>query len=338
MVLIGMLHYKKRPDDVKIAYACAAVAKMEGFHFFYFSYQCVQFDSQKINGWIYEKGNWIQKEMDFPNVIINNSSPKSIKQKEIYSRLKKMIPFTSHTVGNKMKVYKKILRDGEFADYLIPTFPLESTEKTIELLEKAKTIVIKPYSGNHGKKVIFIQGDALKGFTIINGDHKDLLDSKSFDLLIEELKHEQKYLTQPFIECKTKTGLTYDFRLHVQKNGSGNWDINLIYPRISGSAKLISNISSGGYRGDLDRFLKDEFGNEYFNKQRLLEKFAIAFASHFESLYNHSFDELGIDVGMDENGKIWIFEVNWRPGSKHREFDVAKRIVHYAHYMAKDKG
>ena len=35
---------------------------------------------------------------------------------------------------------------------------------------------------------------------------------------------------------------------------------NLIYPRISGNHKLISNVNSGGYRGELDSFLKEQFG------------------------------------------------------------------------------
>ena len=42
---------------------------------------------------------------------------------------------------------------------------------------------------------------------------------------------------------------------------------------------------------------------------------------------------LGIDVAIDQNGKLWIFEVNWRPGAKHREFEVAKRLIPYCIYL-----
>ena len=146
------------------------------------------------------------------------------------------------------------------------------------------------------------------------------------------MQAEQKYLIQPFIECKTKTGLTYDFRLHVQKNGLGKWVIGLIYPRISGNHKLISNVSSGGYRGELNSFLQEQFDQEYYNVKRLLEQFALSFSAHFEELYNKPLDELGIDIGIDHEHKLWIYEVNWRPGSKHREFEVAKNLVKYAEY------
>ena len=140
-------------------------------------------------------------------------------------------------------------------------------------------------------------------------------------------------MVQPYIECKTKNGLSCDFWLHVQKNGSGICEITLIYPRVSGDNKIVSNVKSGGYRGKLIPFLQEEFGDDYLNMKRLLEHFAISFSHHFESLYLNKFDELAIDVGIDENKQFWIYEVNWRPGSRHREFEVAKRLIPYAVFL-----
>jgi glutathione synthase/RimK-type ligase-like ATP-grasp enzyme len=198
-----------------------------------------------------------------------------------------------------------------------------------------KKIVLKPLSGNHGKKIFFIEKKNRHQYQIVDGSYTQIAtESKLLDF-VYGLLSEKKYMIQPFIECKTKAGLTYDFRLHVQKDGTGKWDINLIYPRISGGNKLISNVSSGGYRGDLDPFLIEEFGEDYFNIKRLLEQFALSFPKHFDTLYNYEFDELGIDIGIDKNKKLWIYEVNWRPGAKHREFEVAKRLIPYAVFLTK---
>ena len=58
--------------------------------------------------------------------------------------------------------------------------------------------------------------------------------------------------------------------------------------------------------------------------------------AHFEdSIPIIRFDELGIDVGIDDKHKLWIYEVNWRPGSKHRELEGAKNLVKYAEYLGK---
>ncbi|EEL70420.1 Glutathione synthase S6 modification [Bacillus mycoides] len=149
---------------------------------------------------------------------------------------------------------------------------------------------------------------------------------------------EKGYIVQQFISCQMKSGHVYDFRLHVQRNGEGNWVITSIFPRIGPLGSVVSNMASGGYSTYLDIFLKTEFDNDWYNIQRYLERFAVSFSNHFNSLYKDVlFDELGIDVGIDKNQKLWLFEVNWRPGVPNifnLELDVARNLVHYARYLA----
>lgn len=338
MTLIGMLHYRKKPYHVKKAYACAAEAKMQNIGFVYFSYSAVDFSRKKINGWFFENGAWIQKETHFPDTIINISAPKTKRQSIIRKSLKKNIPFVSHSIGSKMNVFKKIEKGRQFAKHLIPTLDFSDPEEVLPFIEEHQRIVIKPHSGRKGLSVHFVNLTEDGYIQCIVGNHKHIYSMEEFKHYLRALLSERKYLVQPFIECKTRAGLTYDFRLHVQKNEDMNWEITLIYPRISGGEKLTSNISTGGYRGELIPFLKNEFGDEYFDIKQLLEYFAVTFATHFESLYKKkSFDELGIDVAIDQNRCIWIFEVNWRPGSKNREFSVAQRLIPYAKSIAEQR-
>lgn len=330
-----MLHYKKKPHNVKKAYACASVSKMYGIDFIYFSYRAVDFCRQKIHGWVYKDGNWIQQEVDFPDTIINISAPKTREQSIIRKALKSRIPFTSHSIGTKMKVFKKIKKGRLFSNHLIPSFNISDPDAVLHLIQKFNRTVIKPHSGSKGRSIYFVTLIENNTIRCINGIEENIYTLQEFKELLNRLISEQKYLIQPFIECKTIIGSAYDFRLHVQKNALGKWAITLIYPRISGNEKLTSNISNGGYRGELIPFLVEEFGDKYFDIKQMLEYFAVSFATHFDSLYRRRcFDELGIDVGIDQNDRIWIFEVNWRPGSKHREFSVAKNMVPYARCLA----
>lgn len=330
-----MLHYRKNPTNVRKAYPYAAVAKMEGIPFYYFSFNNVDFKNMKINGWVYNHGEWAQRVMEFPTVIINSCNPKTKKQSEIMKKLKKYAVFTSYPVGNKIKVYKKVLKAKEFSNYLIPSTKLNKPDQTISFLNEHSKAVLKPLTGNQGKNVLFIEKlNISEQYKLMDGQFIKEFNQKEMEVFIGRLILEQEYLLQPFIECRTKAGLTYDFRLHVQKNGRGMWEITLIYPRISGNSKLISNISSGGYRGDLEPFLIEEFGEESERIKVALENFALSFSAHFDTLYEHSFDELGIDVGIDREQRLWIFEVNWRPGCKHREFEVARRLIPYCKFLA----
>ncbi len=335
MVLIGMLHYRKKPHNLKMAYACAAVAKMLSIDFIYFSYRGVDFSRKKINAWIFIDGNWTQKDIRFPDCIINRGGPKTNEQTIILNGLKKTIPFTSHSVGSKMMVYKKVKEGQLFDNYLIPTTHASSPNTVLSFMKKYPKLVIKPSSGNKARSIYFITRLEEDKIHCVSGLDETIYSLQEFTEFIDQLISKEKYLIQPFIKCQTKAGLTYDFRIHVQKNEKDKWIINLIYPRISGNQKLTSNISSGGYRGEFIPFLIEEFGDQYYDVKQLLEHFSITFATHFETLYqDRSFDELGIDVAIDQNHRLYIYEVNWRPGCKHREFTVANNLVKYAKYLA----
>ena len=64
--------------------------------------------------------------------------------------------------------------------------------------------------------------------------------------------------------CKTKDGITYYIRLHVQKNGEGKWGITATYPRFGCSGSVVSNINSGGSTNYLVPFTPPlSMGNRY---------------------------------------------------------------------------
>lgn len=331
-----MLHTRKHPHNVKKAYTCAAVAKMEGINFYYFSPQGVRFNEQIIHGYIYENGKWIKKEMKFPDVIYNAGGMKTIAQKKIYRQLKKNIPITSYPVGNKLQVYNKIKKLPEFAHYLIPSVKINKPQNVFEALEKYNKVIVKPLAGNQGKGVLFIehQSDCYK---LIDGTKHLTLSDTDLHAKINDLIRTRTFLVQPFILCRTQDELPYDFRLHVQKRGTGKWGITLIYPRIGSKKGVVSNVSRGGYTGKMETFLQKEFGSESYDLMRILEHFTIRFTNRFDELYDGKLDELGIDVGIDENKKLWIFEVNWRPGQGHRHFDSAKNTIPYAAFLAKQQ-
>lgn len=337
MTLIGMLHHRAEPEKVKKAYLYSVVAKAEGVDFFYFTPGKVDIRNRKIIGKYYENGIWIEKEYPFPDVIYNASYPLGRKAERIVDYLSEMIPFTSHSIGGKWSVYKRIKKAEEFNQYLIPTAELSNVKDLMDMVNLYPKIIIKPISGHQGESILFIEKkeDKYK----INDAGKISIYSKEelLDLVLLKIQ-EQEYIIQKFISCHIKSGHVYDLRLHVQKNGEGKWVITSIYPRIGPLGNITSNLGSGGYTAYLDHFLQKEFNDDWFNIKRELEHFSLSFSNHFDALYDGCpLDELGIDVGIDENKKIWLFEVNWRPGIPvifNSELDVARNTIHYAKYLA----
>jgi hypothetical protein len=337
MTLIGMLHHRADPNNVKKAYAYAAAAKAEGVDFFYFTPGRVNLKQQKIVGKVYENGQWIEKEFPFPDVIYNASYPVSDKAEKIIDYLFDRIPFTSHSIGDKITVYNRINREKRFNQYLIPFYKLTDVQIFLNMINRYKKVIIKPLSGHQGGGVVLIEKYGSNHYKMNAAELQSSFNEKQLLNWISHKIQEKDYLVQQFITSQTKSGHVFDFRLHVQKNGEGKWVITSIYPRIGRLGTITSNMGSGGYSTYLDIFLKTEFGDSWYDIQRYLEQFAIRFSNHFDSLYDNKLDELGIDVGIDENQKLWLFEVNWRPGPPNAynvELDVAKYTILYAKYLA----
>jgi len=342
MILIGMLHHRKYPTSVTKAYAYAAVAKAEGAELLYFSPKTVNFKEGKINGYIYSNGSWKKTQSRFPDVIYNTGDPNKLERsREIIAKLKKDIPFTSNSIGNKMNIYKRLKTANEFTQYLIPSHHIHSSKEFFEYFNYYKKVVFKPAYGRKGKNIIFIER--------IRENFQLLIKTDCYTYTWDELKKyissildEESYLIQPYINCKTNSGLAYDFRLHVQKDGEGKWILTTVYPRMGPAGSIITNINNGGSTNYLEPFLKQEFGDEYYNIKRYLEVFSLQLATHMDdiqqSYFSEIIDELGIDVGLDDTGKIWIYEVNWLPGCPpafYLELDTVKYMINYALFLAK---
>jgi hypothetical protein len=338
MITIGMLHYRRDPKTVFKTYAYAAAAKMEGVEFFYFSPGKVDLDRKIIDGLFYENGVWVERETEYPDVIYNAGGTLTAKQDLIVDALEEEIPFTSHPIGDKMSVYNRIKKGEVFDSYLIPSVDFEEVNSALSYIDKYNSIIVKPLSGAKGEGVHYVE-KMQDGFLLIDSGTEHLLSEDQLENWLDDiLLEDNSYLVQPFIQSKTKQGQSFDIRLHVQKDGEGKWKLTTMYPRIA-SKGIVANVSSGGFTKTITSFLQEQFDEDYFDIKRYLEVFAVQFSTHFDSLYDEPLDELGIDVGIDQHNKIWIYEVNWRPGQPilfYLEMDVVKRMIQYATYLAKE--
>lgn len=344
MTLIGMLHHRKDPKTVIKSYAYAVVAKAEGAKFFYFSPGTVNFGNRSIRGQVYENGRWVERVMPFPDVIYNAGSPEKLAiSKEVIQKLKEKIPFTTHSIGNKWSINERLREAKEFSNYLIPSEVVKDTENFFKFVTAFKKVVFKPTDGRKGQGILYISKKD-DGFQVLKDSDSHFYSKQQLDVLIKSQLSTGPFIVQPYIQSITKSGQVFDFRLHVQKNGEGKWEITTIYPRIAPKGSIIANINNGGYTNYLDPFLEQEFKEEAFNIRRTLEHFSIKLANHLDELqmlqFEEVIDEIGVDVGLDENHKIWIYEVNWRPGCPpafYLELDVVVNSIRYAMYLAKNQ-
>ncbi|MGG0656968.1 YheC/YheD family protein [Rummeliibacillus pycnus] len=344
MTIIGMLHHRLDPKTVIKSYAYAAVAKAEGVQLFYFTPRSVNFVNRTIRGKVLEEGQWHERVMPFPDVIYNAGSPEKLAvSKRIIEKLKEEIPFTTNSIGNKWNVMERLIEAKEFEKYVIPSKIVKNVEDFHRYLINNNEVVFKPIDGRKGKGIYFISKFG-KNFEVRKDTENSIYTKQQVDKLLADQLTTGTFIVQPYIQSKMKSGQVYDFRLHVQKNGEGKWVITTIYPRVAPSGSIIPNINNGGFTNYLDPFLEQEFKEKAFDIRRMLEHFSLSLAQHLDEIQMEQFgeviDEIGIDVGLDENLKIWMYEVNWRPGCPpafYLELDVVIHNIQYAKYLAENQ-
>jgi len=329
-MLIGMLHNRGDPNKVSRAYLYSAISKIEDADFFYFTTKSVNFEEKQINGFYYEKGKWKEKLFPFPDVVINAANQKTRKQNEVYYKLEKLIPYTSYPVGSKIFVYNKLLRTTYLKQFLIPFKEIKKINDILVFLNKYKEIIVKPIRGHHGDNLIKIEKINEK---IIVTEKTNIFECNTEELINYLEKYPKKCLAQKYIKSTLRTGEPFDYRLHLQKNKNANWQTTIIIPRIGTKNYVITNISQGSQMVEFVKFLKNEYKEKYKEVKEKIETFALKFVHEFEEQYPYNFDELGIDIGFDDNRNIWVYEVNFRPGHIFIEVATAKNAIHYAMFL-----
>jgi glutathione synthase/RimK-type ligase-like ATP-grasp enzyme len=336
MITIGLLHTRLDPNLVSRAYLYSAIARVEGFRLFYFTSRDVDFEKKKINGKVYRGGSWVAREFSFPDVVLNVAGPNTARQRAIYDRLAALVPFTSYRLGHKTTVYNKLIKGKTFLPYIIPFRLARKAEDVIGFLNQHGKIIIKPNGDSHGNYIYYIEKDD-DGYRFIYRNSAYRVGADEIKEQLASIIAKRSMIMQKYINSRRKKGEAYDFRLHVQKNGSGIWQITAIFPRVANDERIITNLSQGAFLSVFERFIENEFPDEHKELKFKIEGFALLLARHLDEIYDREFDELGIDIGLDEAGKIWIYEVNWRPGHVYIEVKAARAAVNYAAYLARKK-
>lgn len=316
--------------------ALAEEAEMQNAKLIFFTSKDVDFKNKSINAKIYNSSAIKTQVESFP-VVVHNIGPNSISQRSnTEKKLRKQIPFTTFGIGDKLNLPSKFVTKKLFVELLVPFKVMTDVDITINFIEKNRKVVIKPIRGRQGQKIYFIEKKSNNSYQL--KDHKKKL-VLNYAQLIEFIKallsEKDHYMVQKFILSQTKDRMPFDIRAHMQKNGNGEWEITKIYPRIGNKKSILSNISRGGKAAFLEEFLRNEYGETMGSKlEKDLLELSMDLVFNTDKLYGSALDELGLDLAIDENYRIWLHEINAGPQTTYHEEERAVNAIAYAKYIA----
>lgn len=336
MTRIGILRLNEKPQ-FRDKIACVVAASM-GFETFFYRPQDVDFDSRMIQAQHFLDDAWQPSFVEFPDVIYNHL-PLTEEQKQLFKRLAQEIPFTTHRIGNKNVVLKRLAQDGTFRDNLIPMHRVRKGSDLLPLLERYGRVIFKPANGKQGQRIYTMEQRGNNSF-----DFRHLLENMNYTKgeLIDRIEEETKrnpMIVQPFIASQTIHGHSYCMRIHVAKGAGGKWKLVKFFPFVSNNnQESVSHLSHGAFSTTrMDIFMQQNYPETHHEVTRKIVDFARRFPAYFESFYAYPLDALGIDVGIGADGNLYIYEVNSLPGTRYVEFQAEYLAIQYCDHLARQK-
>jgi hypothetical protein len=237
---------------------------------------------------------------------------------------------------SKWEMYEWFSKDKEFSRSIPYTKLYRAADDFFDAMKQYKKIFIKPISGLRGHGIVkasLINNAYLFEYREDGINYKDTLQNidEAYEF-IQKHFYNGRYLIQQAIDLIEYNNSVIDFRCTMQKNQLKNWECKAIIGRCGVKDSIVSNISSGG---------KAFIGTEIFkNVLFLSEKEALELnnkIAHFATRACNALDEfgihcgtLGLDVGLDTNGFLWLIEINNRDPDPSIAMDIHDRELYYS--------
>ena len=317
---------------------------------FAFSSNDINFAAGKIQGYSNSNKTWKQNSYPFPDVIYARYKGHSFKKNDIRNRLIKAgCKFINPALLGKWRSYRILTENAALKAYLPDTQLIKSFKNVEDMLQKYRVVYMKPVAGSQGENIIRVRqvrNSSLYEYQYQQNKRTVKGNAHSINQLQLSLKRvmgSQSYIVQQQINLLKIQGGLVDMRVMVQKNESNHWAVTGKVCRIGKSGSITSNISSGGSACEVNKLLALRFTDpqDVVRISEEIDYLALQAALCIEKHYS-PIGELGIDIGLDQDGRLWFIEANLKParkvfsliGASQTRLLSVQRPLLYARYLA----
>ncbi|GMK46954.1 YheC/YheD family endospore coat-associated protein [Paenibacillus glycanilyticus] len=297
----------------------------QGAHVYFFTPNHVSGSSDKqIEGWTFANG-WKRAKLPLPDVVNNRLTSRKLESRAIVQQFFKEIKSTHHaSVFNekfldKMEVFDALKKDESVRRYLPESHFLRNYTTLKSMCSRYGNVFLKPSKGSLGKGIIRVtklEGDIYQAhFTTGTGTRRQVYPNlvKLFSSISTKMKT-IKYQAQQGLNLIEIQKRPVDFRAVVQKNATGKWTLTSVVARTASSQHFVSNLARGGTLSTVNEAVARS--NIFAGKEGASKRLRTAALTIAEGIDKHipaHFGELGIDLALDTNGRVWLLEVNSKP-------------------------
>lgn len=331
----------------------AEAAWRRGWQFGMFAPADVSWGKSQMLAWVPATadrpyGPWQRKWTRLPDVIYENVFVHLAMQGHampLRTQAKlRGIPVFNPPLPGKWRLHR-MLQSTRLQQYLPPTKVLRDPVQAIQQIQQWKTAYVKPVGGYGGSGVTRIQFIGSDRFRVAwdrtqsgsLGQTRREMSSSRLQQWLREKTH-TPHLLQKGLSLMAVRGRKMDFRVVLHRDDEGNWRMVGIVPKLAAKDGVVTNLVAGGESSPLPQVLRMAREENKEIPVGALEQCALDIASYVSA--RHSLMGLvGFDLGVDEQGRVWLIELNPKPARSLLNDDMrklsARYSVEFAGYVAR---
>lgn len=316
----------------------------------------VDWDNDCVRGYTYAgvwpMGRWRRGVFPLPDVVYDRIQTRRTEWSAPYLRLRERlaghVPAWFNETGffDKWRMHQELSRNPQLARLLPQTERYGGTAQLERFLRSWRTAFLKPIGGSLGLGIACVRRTA-SGYRL-SYQLKDravahpVSSFQRLGTLVSRAVRGRPYIIQQGLPLATWRGRPFDVRILMQRGARGQWALTKMYTRIAAPGSFTANLSRGGQGARAGPLLRRVFGARHASLLRQLHETGVQCAKEIESTLQGTIGELGIDLGIDRRGRIWLIEVNSKPflqmtreaGSPRTLALSVQRPLRFARYMA----
>ncbi|WP_028593710.1 YheC/YheD family protein [Paenibacillus assamensis] len=284
-----------------------------------------------------------KQPLPMPDVIYNRIVPYKVYERPhvrqfLHQARVRHIPlFNPPFIFRKDTIHQYLMKHPAIRSHLPASIIAPTLTQVTQLLASHQAVFFKPVTGSQGKGIYKMKKDVDGGFIKEARFNKRYMVSTSKDL--SKLYHEivgknmrTSYIVQADVQLAKLHNDFFDFRVHLFKDGNHKWQISAIGANVFGSQNVTTH---GGWVKPVQEVLKPVFGSKATTVEKGILALSLQVANQVTKCIKQPVGEVALDIGVDQKGKAWLFEVNSKPGLHiYKHWKIKDRLNHSTALLA----
>lgn len=270
--------------------------------------------------WSSEKG-WRPVAVPVPSVVVDNVFVHLAKKDRAYAlnkqRLRRAgVTFLNPRFTDKAGVMRALAQRADLQPHLPETVLLRQAREVEEWLARAEHIFLKPVRGSGGHGVLCISRADQGHFFISGAKKRRKVTRRGLLQAVQEAMRGSRHLLQKGVSLLEVEGRKVDLRVVLHRDGDGVWQPIATVPRLARKGREVTNLAQGGEVRTYEWLEQEATGMGVVVPSRAETERVALLAAEAVTAVRPKLAFLGIDIGVAADGRLYVLDINPRPGRK----------------------